>query len=569
MNKLTKKILTGVLCLTLCLSGTAGVAYALNSEDENEQEPVVETAVAESTEEKEISKDETVYVISGTDGTTNKIIVSDWIRNALSDDSISDKTGLTGIENVKGDETFAVGGDSMTVWDAQGNDIYYMGNIEKELPVGLSISYTLDGKSVSADEIAGKSGKVKIRFGYENRQFETAEIDGNTEKIYVPFVVLTGMLLDTDTFRNVEVSNGKMNNDGDHTAVIGFALPGLAENLGLTEDIVDIPDYFEITADVTDFEFGMTLTVATNELFNSIDYSGFDSVEGLKGSIGELTDGMQQLLDGSSALYDGLSTLLDKSDELVTGIGQLADGTEAIKTGSASLSNGAAQLSTGASDLSTGLNTLKSSNETLNNGATQIFETLLYTAETQISAAGVPIPSLTIQNYAEVLTGVITMIGEESEGAQSIIALKASLDSYNAFYTGLGTYTAGVASAADGASALATGAANLKDGASQLKDGAATLYDGITQLKDSTPALTTGVSQLKDGAMQLNGGLEQFNEDGIQKIVDLIDGDIENVASRLKATLDVSKGYRNFSGISDEMSGQVKFIYRTEEISAK
>lgn len=156
-----------------------------------------------------------------------------------------------------------------------------------------------------------------------------------------------------------------------------------------------------------------------------------------------------------------------------------------------------------------------------------------------------------------------------SEGAKSIISLKTSLDSYNAFYLGLLTYTNGVASAADGASALASGASDLKDGTAQLKAGAATLYDGILQLKNGTPALVDGVSQLKDGAMQLSDGLKKFNEEGVQKIIDLVDGDMKGIVTRLKATTDVSKNYRNFSGIRDDMDGQVKFIYRTEEIKTK
>ena len=126
-----------------------------------------------------------------------------------------------------------------------------------------------------------------------------------------------------------------------------------------------------------------------------------------------------------------------------------------------------------------------------------------------------------------------------------------------------------IASAADGAAALASGASDLKDGTAQLKDGSSKLYDGILELKNGTPALTDGVSQLKDGAMQLNGGLKQFNEEGIQKIIDLVDGDLNGIVARLKATIDVSKNYRNFAGISDDMDGQVKFIYRTDEIKVK
>ena len=736
MNKLSTKI-TAICLSAAIVLGCAGVAYALTGE-KNEVPAKTVTTSMKAEEEKEVSKDETVYVLAGADGSVQKVIVSDWIKNALKEDSIADKSALSDIENVKGNETYTLDGSNMTVWDAEGNDIYYQGSIEKELPVAMTVSYKLDGKSISADELAGKSGKVTIRFDYENRQYETVNIDGKNEKIYVPFGMLTGMLLDSDTFRNVEVSNGKLLNDGDRTAVIGIAFPGLQENLGIDKDKVEIPDYVEITADVTDFELGMTVTIATNEIFNELDATKVDSADGLTSSLNELTDGMQQLMDGSSALYDGLCTLLDKSGELVTGIETLANGAKSLKDGAASLDEGAAQLQKGAADLSSGLNTLASNNASLNGGAKQVFDTLLSTATAQINAAGISVPALTVDNYADVLNNIIAsldgtavynqalaqvsaavegnrslieqkvtaavreqveaqvtaavheqvstgvtaavreqvseqviqtaagmsksdyeaavsagMVSQEtqndvssaieaqmqtddvkalietnttakmesdeikaavkantdaqmqteavqktisdnvelqvkqaisenmasdevqakltaaSEGAKSIIALKTSLDSYNAFYLGLLTYTGGVASAADGAATLASGAADLKNGTAQLKDGAAALYDGILQLKNGTPALVDGVSQLKDGAMQLSDGLKKFNEEGIQKIVDLIDGDLDNVVARLRATVDVSKNYRNFSSISDGMDGQVQFIYRTDEIKAK
>ena len=736
MNKLSVKVTSICLCAAIMLGG-AGAAYALTGEKNEVPAKAVMTSTKVD-EEKEVSKDETVYVLAGADGSVQKIIVSDWIKNALNENSIADKSGLSDIENVKGNETYTLDGSNMTVWDAEGNDIYYQGSVEKELPVAMTVSYKLDGKSISADELAGKSGKVTIRFDYENRQYETVNIDGKNEKIYVPFGMLTGMLLDSDTFHNVEVSNGKLLNDGDRTAVIGIAFPGLQENLGIDKDKVEIPDYVEITADVTDFELGMTVTIATNEIFNELDATKVDSADGLTSSLNELTDGMQQLMDGSSALYDGLCTLLDKSGELVTGIETLANGAKSLKDGAASLDEGAAQLQKGAADLSSGLNTLASNNASLNGGAKQVFDTLLSTATAQINAAGISVPALTVDNYADVLNNIIAsldetavynqalaqvtaaveenrplieqkvteavreqveaqvaatvneqittsvmdaikkqvsaqvieaatgmtqanyeaavaagMIPEEqqrtvvaaieeqmatdqvqalieaniaaqmdsdeikaaiaantdtqmqseavkqtiaenielqmkqaisenmasdavqsqlsaaSDGAKSIISLKSSLDSYNSFYLGLLTYTNGVAAAANGAATLSSGASDLKSGTAQLKAGASSLYDGILQLKNGTPALVDGVTQLKDGAMQLSDGLKQFNEEGIQKIIDLVDGDLEGVLARVRATIDVSKDYQNFSSISDNMDGQVKFIYRTDEIKMK
>ena len=762
MSKTTKKILAICLCAALCLGG-AGMAFAQASSKKADDQPVSAAQQAAELQQK-ISKDETVYVLTGADGSVKKIIVSDWLKNELGSASVADKSDLSDIENVKGDESYTINGDNMTVWDAQGNDIYYQGNIQKELPVGLSVRYYLDGKSVSPEELKGKSGKVTIRFDYENRQYETVQINGVNQRIYVPFAMLTGMILDNDTFQNVQITNGKLVNDGDRTVVVGLAFPGLQENLNLSRDDLSIPDSVEITADVTNFSLGMTVTLACNDLFSQlgdVDLTSLDSTSALE----QLTSAMDQLLSGSSSLYEGLSTLLDKSGELVSGVEELAQGAAAIKSGADSVDDGAAQLKAGLANLSSGLNTLSANSEALNSGAKQVFNSLLETAAAQIRAKGLNVPDLTIENYAEelntliksldettvyetalkqvtdaveaqrpvitqkvteavrqqvetqvtaavrqqvtekvtaavqqqvtatvtdtvqqqvaeqviqaaanmskadydaaVAAGIIpqqtqdavnaaiqaqmgseavqskiaenvsaqmaseavqskitenidTQISSEavqatitentdaqlqteaiqatiqqqtelqvqkaisenmasdavqsqlkkaSEGAQTLIALKASLDDYNTFYLGLLTYTGGVDDAAAGANDLYAGADQLKDGTAQLRAGAAQLYNGVLQLQDGTPALVSGVTQLKDGAMQLSEGLQQFNRDGIQKLVNLLQNDVGDLSARVQATIDVSKDYRSFAGISDDAEGQVKFIYRTDEIA--
>ncbi len=565
MNKIAKQITAICLCAALCLGG-ASVAFAKTINKQEQNSTVSETKEKKSVQQ-EISKDETVYVLAGTDGSVRKIIVSDWLKNTLGSDTVSDQSDLSDIENVKGDEGYTLSGDNMKVWDAQGNDIYYQGNIEKELPVGMSVTYKLDGKTVSADEIAGKSGKVTVRFDYSNSQYEMVEIDGQKEKIYVPFAVLTGMMLDNEVFSNVEVTNGKLINDGDRTVVVGIAFPGLQENLDISSDDITIPNYVEISADAENFELGMTVTIATNEVFNELDVEKISS-ENLTESLDELTEAMQSLIDGSSALYDGIDTLLDSSDELAAGVDKLAEGTRSLKTGVNTLGSGADQLQAGATELSNGLTTLSSGSDSLNSGAKQVFNSLLSTATAQIKAAGVPVPDLTIENYSDTLDGIIASMGENtaSDGAKTIIALKASLDSYNTFYRGLRSYTGGVDSAATGAAALSVGAQSLKDGAAQLEIGATSLYDGMTSLQSSMPSLTDGITQLRDGAKELSDGIKQFDEQGVQKLLNIIDEDLDGVVERLKATVNVSSNYQNFTGIGDDMNGQVKFIYRTDEI---
>ena len=569
MKKISMKIIALCLCVFLAASGITATAFAVNSdgdEAENQGETAAETVV-ENEASADISKDETVYVLAGADGSAEKIIVSDWLKNSLGSDTLSDKSELRDIENVKGDESFSASSGGEMIWNAEGGDIYYQGSTEKALPVDMSVTYTLDGEPISANDLVGKSGRVTIRFDYKNKQYETVEIDGEQEKIYVPFAMLSCVILDDDVFTNVTVQNGKLINDGDRTVVIGMAFPGLKENLAISEDKLKIPDYVEISADAKDFKLGNTVTVATNELFNSLNTDKFTSITKLSDSVGQLPSAMAQLLDGSSQLYDGLNELLEKSGDLAAGIDQLAAGSENLKNGAESLDSGAEELQAGAKQLSEGLNTLTASNDALNGGAKQVFDTLLASANSQLAAAGLEVPTLTVENYGQILDGVIAKSGENtSEAAKSIAALKSSLDSYNTFYLGLQSYTAGVADAAAGANALKAGTDNLKSGTSRLSTGASELSSGILDLKNATPALADGISQLRDGSMRLSDGLNEFNEQGIQKLVDALGGNLDGLMSRFRATKDVSMHYKNFAGASEDMDGQVKFVYRTEAV---
>lgn len=650
-----------------------------STENDQTKAPVTVSDTAGRDSDAEIKKDETVYVLAGADGSVQKVIVSDWISNASAASTISDYSELSDIQVVKGDESFVMN-DSATVWDTQGNDIYYQGTGTKELPVSLSVSYTLDGKAITPQELAGKSGKVTIRFDYKNNQYEMVEIAGKEEKIYVPFVMMTGLVVDSDSFKNIEVSNGKLINDGNRSMIMGIAFPGLQESLGLDTDKLELPDYIEITADVDNFELATTVTLATNELFSKAEKPEIVSEEDITGAINKLDEVMSQLVDGSSQLYDGMCTLLDKSGELVEGINKLAEGAAKLKQGGAELQTGANQLSSGAGQLSSGLNQLASNNAALNGGAKQVFDTLLATATSSLNDKGLSVPTLTIDNYAAVLTQVISSLDSNAvyaqalaqvtaaveakrpeitagvtaavkasvtesvvlsvtgldmdsynaaveaglidsatvaginaavdaqmatdsviatinsnveakiaelistnmqspevqaqlaaanAGAQAVIELKTSLDSYKSFYTGLQTYTAGVATAASGASELSSGAGRLSAGVATLNDGIGQLTDGIFALKDGAPALIDGITQLKDGSMQLSDGLNQFNEEGIQKILSAVDDNLGSVTERLEAISTVSKNYKNYSGIDDSMDGDVKFIYKTDAVTAE
>ena len=419
-KKIGLRIASLTLCLAIACGGSIAVVRASGENTGSGSSASSESTHTVSTETSAVSgdgsayKEETVYVLAGADGSAQKIIVSDWLKNSGGAASLADRTDLNDVSCVKGDTVCTLGGDGARVWEAQSGDVYYQGTSDKELPVGITVRYTLDGQPISAEELAGKSGKVTIRYEYTNNLTAQVEIDGKTETVHVPFAVLTGMILDNDHFRNIEVSNGKLINDGDHTVVAGLALPGLSDDLKLDAEKLELPEYVEITADAEDFTMSNTVTLATCSLFGELELDDEDALSAVTDALDQLTDAMDQLMDGSSALYDGLNTLLEKSGDLISGIDQLAAGSKelsngaaALQSGASTLAEGAATLKNGTAELKSGLDTLTANSGTLNAGAKQVFDSLLAVANTQLKSAGLTVPALTIEHYSQVLDGVL------------------------------------------------------------------------------------------------------------------------------------------------------------------
>ena len=357
-------------------------------------------------------KDETVYVIAGSDGSPEKIIVSEWLKNTEKASKLEDSSELKNIKNVKDNAKYVIDKDNMKVWTAEGKDVYYQGEIDKKLPVDISVSYTLDGKNVSAKELAGKSGRVTIKYSYKNNEARTVNVDGQSLTMYVPFSVVTGLVLDDKAFSNVEVTNGRVINDGKRNIVMGFALPGMKENLGDAANSLNLPETFEVTADVKNFSVETSISVVSSELFANVSSDKLSSLDGIKSQLDEFANSANKLADGSSQLYDGLGTLLEKAGEIKTGTLKLYRGAVSLNDGAKQFVAGTDELYKGTGKLNEGLQALSSKSEQLNNGAAQIFDSLIAQANTELSARGLGAVSMTKDNYSSVLTSIIKNMDE-------------------------------------------------------------------------------------------------------------------------------------------------------------
>ena len=538
------KKLTYSAILAAAVAGSVGITSVLTTkilakESSTTTQPVV--ALASNTENTTLA-DQTVYVFMKTDGSVRKIMTSDWLKSA------------------------------------DGTDLYNKSESNSNAPISIKITYRLNDKEISASELAGKSGKVTIRYEYTNNE--------KSGDYYVPYTVLTGLILSNDNFKNVSATNAKVLNDGSRTIIAGVALPGLQEDLGIAKSTLEIPNYLEITADTTNFKLDMTMSLVTSKLFAELDTNKLDTIDQLADQLNTLEDAMAKLMNGSSDLYNGLSELNSKSSALVSGIKQLSDGSAQLKDGAIALDAGLGQLQTTVEDtLAAGANAIVGENNqnstNLVTGVKQIADNSFSTANTNLAGirtifnaipdANIPTDELTMANFAteldawsaalenETIAGIVeTNSGKtKAELTEIFTSTKTSLGGLVQLYTGIVNYTTGVNQLAAGLNTtLPAGIAELKAGSEKLSAGATTLSDGIFTLDNSTPALVEGISKLKDGSGQLKDGLSTFNAEGVEKLVNLYNGNISGLSSRLKTIINLSKNSKS----------NVKYIYRTDEV---
>lgn len=316
-------------------------------------------------------KSETVYAVMDADGNTKDVSVSEWLKNEDKSNNLSDYSNLKNIKNTSGDEKVSRDGNKL-VWAAKGKDIHYSGDYDGELPVKVKVSYYLNGTKVSADEIAGKKGNVQIRFDYDIDD----SVKENGYSLTRPYAIISAVVLSNDNFTNVTVNNGKAVNDGNSTAVVGIALPGMSDNLQIDE--LDIPDHVTISAKTTNFEIDGTYTVADSGFMNDVDTTKLDDATGqideLESALDKLSGASKKLVDGSSKLAKGANKLANSSSQIEEGTETLKDGTESLKNGSKDLKSGTGDLKTGVKNLSDGADKLVTGAQDLSTGTTQLKE---------------------------------------------------------------------------------------------------------------------------------------------------------------------------------------------------
>ncbi len=568
-------------------------------------------------------KDETVYSKMNSKGQNYRTIVSTQIENSEKLKVINDITDLLNIENTNGEEKFTQDGDSL-VWKADEKDIYYQGESQKDLPIECKVKYELDGNEVTPDEILGKTGHVKVTVEYINKEEHIVNIEGKEQKLYTPFVAVCGSILQNDTNKNIEISNGKVINDGSKTFVIGIAMPGLKESLGINKDELEIPSSIEITMDASDFELGSIITFVTPKVIEENDFEFLDKLDEIYNQVNTLEDASNQIQEGSVNLAKGTNQLALGTTELKEGSNVAYKGAKQIETEiskatkqlandksealdskmlnaigeqakqSANLSD-TQKAQIGSQAQNSAVQSIQSQKAAIGQKAESKVENLTLTqAEKQEIAKNVE-ASLKLNDTYKALSeaekAVVLQFAKSSaisaaestakETAKQVANKTAQTVAEEVVGSMANDVAQLVAQNVAGQIAQITATTTAKQVANEVKSQAQnkvieqmqTLQNGVNQLTNGLCTLNEGTNSLESGADELNAGaktlvdgIKTFNEEGIKKICNYINGDLKDVTDRIEKLKELSKQYNNFTMLNGENDGNVKFIMIMDSI---
>ncbi|MBD9215594.1 MAG: hypothetical protein EGQ23_01015 [Solobacterium sp.] len=472
------------------------------------------TVFAQSNDENPTEKTETVYSVLNSDGSISDTIVSSWLHDEDGINNIKETLNLTDVKNIKSNEKPSKDGNTYT-WNANGNDVYYEGTATKQLPVSVKIRYELDGQEMSAKDIEGKSGHLKLTISFTNNYSEVKNINGKSIVIH-PSYLAGGMLnMSTGKFSNVKCESGKIVNDGTNEMLAFANIPGLNETLksaGLDKvnNQLGISDDVTVEADVNDFDLGSIMVGMTNE----IDLA---SELGDIGSVSELTDGIDQLIEADNQLIDGSKQLYDGTTQLKEQAAPLTGSSDQVRQ----LSAGAIQLNDGVKALQTGISQYTAGASAINEGVNQLY--------------GIP------QNVGLIQSAVTTSTEEQAslvDGSQAVADglgqlldklnganVTASVKEMNALLDDSKTKLQGMADT------LATDKKTLEDMQTDLANASIKL-SGLATLKDDLDKLGQKIITKET---QNNTAIADYNTKK-----DTVNGEIETIKNSMKSEIDTS-----------------------------
>ena len=503
------------------------------------------------------AKTESVYVNMDYTGSVKKTTVSNYIENSK-EGEIQDNTLLTNIINVNGSETFKQDNNQVT-WYAKGKDIFYTGTSKEAQPINVVVKYYLNGESVNAEDIIGKSGKIKVEISLINNSLLS------TKGGFTPYVVMLGTMFDSDNNTNISISNGKVTNTGSRSMAIAVAAPGLYDYTSINE--FKSLNKVTITYETTNFEINDIYMAASPKLLSNIDLSVFEKIDELSSSINTLSTSMDELESGTKSLNDGTNTLLASSSLFNE---KLSTASSALKQ----ISDGTVLLTDGVDEMLKALNDAKAMLDNKDiDGSLANLNTLKTTNEVTIAKLTSQEVEMAYKNYgmnaSETEDEMIARIKEANSSitdeqlknlitVKSTYELKSLLVANNTAITNMITNLEELKELLNTLTTKIEEVKIMKTKVEYLSTSLNSVSTGLVKLSDASKSINEGISSLNAGMTKVYEGTSKLNEQGIKTLVSYTNK-VVNYSGKLEKLISLSKSY---NGYTSNNSDSTIFIYK-------
>ena len=551
-----KKLL--VLMMIVVLSACSGEKDAVVKSGLNEEYVEDKQDYKYKASDLKTDKVEVVYVTSDAYGEIKNIEVETTLK-AKEDGELKDVNVLNNVINTSGDEDHDVEDDTL-VFENHGSDITYKGNINKDLPVNVKLTYYLDDKEVMVEDLAHKSGHLKIVVDYVN----------NTK---VPFLCLTTMML-SDRLSNIKVENGKLLSLGDTKMAVLYGEPGLKDSLMLykvdTFDDIKLNDSAYIEADVEDFTLDYTATIVSNGLFKEIKdddlnklSSSLNDLSDLNEKIDDIKDASKKLKDEGNNLKDGVNKLNDAINGLDKGISEYNDNISQI----GSMIDGISLLATSLDDLlkDTNVSNLK---DNVNMCASilnsiEVNLNLIISIKNDVDSNNENIDKIDVNqiNDEETKNAILALKKIDLSGVdlEKLNDIKNDINDIKNDLSSFNTLNVDTTTIKEECVGLSSNKELLVGGMNEIANGSSSLKSVINKLNENMPNMTKAISEFSD---KMNEAIDDSRDD-LNKFSGT---DMKNIVNNIKMLKNNDKDYDTFVGKLDGMTSSVSFIIETAEI---
>lgn len=551
-----KKLL--VLMMIVVLSACSGEKDAVVKSGLNEEYVEDKQDYKYKASDLETDKLEIVYVTSDAYGGVENIEVETTLK-AKEDGELKDVNVLNNVINTSGDEDHEIR-DNTLVFENHGSDITYKGKINKDLPVNVELTYYLDDKEVMVEDLAHKSGHLKIVVDYVN----------NTK---VPFLCLTTMVL-SDRFSNVKVENGKLLSLGDTKMAVLYGEPGLKDSLMLykvdTFDDIKLNDSAYIEADVEDFTLDYTATIVSNGLFKEIEdddlnklSSSLNDLSDLNEKIDDIKDASKKLKDEGNNLKDGVNKLNDAINGLNKGISEYNDNISQI----GSMIDGISLLATSLDDLlkDTNVSNLK---DNVNMCASildsiEVNLNLIISIKNDVDSNNENIDKIDVNqiNDEETKNAILALKKIDLSGVdlEKLNDIKNNINDIKNDLSSFNTLNVDTTTIKEECVGLSSNKELLVGGMNEIANGSLSLKSVINKLNENMPNMTKAIREFSD---KMNEAIDDSSDD----LNKFSGADMKNIVNNIKMLKNNDKDYDTFVGKLDGMTSSVSFIIETAEI---